>query len=211
MSAKRDFLCLLVMFFSLIDIHASWPGFLQKGNHPSITRTAWRELSPEAEVRFDFLVNRRNEIRSEMNMLDRLLEEKTAEQDQVILELKLAFAVAPDKSYRFDRSSNSLYLLPVPPQNGKSTTSVGAVPEGKLHQSLTESQTTDFLQLAEVRQQAQLAIQGLLILKQQKLKQWERVCDELENTFGIQRDRTYNYDKDKRMIYLLDSKTTISE
>jgi len=201
----RRIIC-LGLLFAAVESHAFWPW---SASETELNRVPHQILwSAENETRFHFLVNRRNEIHGELAMLERLSEEKRAEQEKIALELDLAFSVEPDKSYRFDRDGSALYILPVRPQHKDTADSDSDLPDEVLHQVLTESQVKDFLTLAQTRQQAQVVIQGLQILKEQKSGQWMDVCDQLEKEFGIERDRNYTYDKSKRIIYRLDSRTT---
>lgn len=194
------------MLFAAIDSHAFWPWSASEKELKKVPhQILW---SAEDETQLHYLVLRRNEIRTEIALLDRLSEEKQAEKDKIALEFDLAFSVEPDKSYRFDQSNSALYVIPVNPQRTESMDSDTDLPDEVLHQVLTESQKKDFLTLAQKRQHTQVALQGLQILKQQKLKQWQDVCSQLLDEFGIEPDQNYTYDKSKNMIYRLDSKKT---
>ena len=168
----------------------------------------------DEEPRFISLVNRRNEIHDVLSVLAKLQEEKSVEQKMIDDAFLKAFGIDPNKFYRFDRASRALHLLPSPPQNAGAAASGGNSPvadKGEFHKSLTEKQTQVFLRFVEARQQIQVAVQGIAVLNSQKIKQWNKVRDELQQVFGIQRDLDYSYDKETRMIYRIGSKSTVPE
>jgi len=202
---KIKIICLCVFFLGLLDSHAFWPWSSKPAETSEIGKIAWRELSIEEDDRFGDLVDSRRQIRDEITMLERLLEEMKTEQENINLQLKLVFSVDSDKSYRFDQTANKIYLVTMP---SPGTTTMGAPEEAvesqeSVHQELTATQGKYFSQLAERKMQNQIAIQGLLVLTRKKLNQWGSVCDELLRDFGIERDRDYHYDKEKRMVYQL--------
>jgi len=201
MIAKLNCLCVLVLFFSLADCQAGWLRFWDGSNPDHLAKTLWRDLSAEEEVKFEQLANRRSEIRAEITMLLRLIEEKHAENDSINLELKLAFGVSPDAAYRFDQTGKALYRMPARSKETDSLTASDASEGGVLHRVLSEKESAEFLKLVGVRQQNRIVLQGLEILNKQKLGQWERVCGELLREFNVQRDQNYHYDKEKRSLY----------
>jgi len=202
---KIKVICLCLFCLGVFESHAYWPWSGKKAEKNEITKIAWRELSVEEEERFCVLADSRRQIREEIAMLERLLEETKTDQKNINQKLKLVFSVDSDKSYRFDQTANTLYLVtpPAPAASGNASPANGHEGQEAVHKVLSAPQAKFFSQLAERKMQNQAAIQGLLVLTQRKLSQWGSVCDELLGEFGIERDRDYHYDKETRMVYQL--------
>lgn len=208
---KASVACSLFLALLLLGSH-SYKSFAstQQPTEGAI-RTEWRTLSGQEEDRFISLVQRRTNIREELAVLARLFDEKATEESKLDHALLARFSIAEDKSYRFDRKSRALYRVFTPARdnsNELADSDLDTANREVLHKTLTDAETRLFVRCVEAKDRIQVAVQGIRVLNNQKLKQWNKVQDDLLEAFGIQPDADYSYDKGTRTIYTIGIKSS---
>lgn len=164
-------------------------------------RQLHRSIEDEAQRQALFsLANQRTLREEELRVLERLLNEKAAELQRLDAGLEERFGVAPDKSYQYDEAENAIYELSGLEEaaEGRSDTSVTRT----LHRRLGDAAAAEsFLKQVGAKNITAAEIQYLRLIHKEKQLEVERVYTQLEERFGILRDKHYEYDAEEEALF----------
>jgi hypothetical protein len=157
----------------------------------------------DAAQQFLFSAARRDTVREEVRVLNRLLREKDAEQKLFGRQLQELFSVRPEGNYQYDAGSLTVFeMVSRAPAGAGATTNQSPVAERRVHLKLKDQAAAQqFLQLVAARQLTAEAHRSLQFMVREKQMEWEQQENGLRARYSISRDRGYQYDAASLTLY----------
>jgi len=144
------------------------------------------------------LFSQKQRSTQDMQVSARMLREKRAELAKFNEELREAFKVEPDKTYRFDPENRTLYQVARRTRADGTTQAAGE----RFHSRFKdETRIARFQRLIKLRQLTREQIASLSLLVKEKQIEIARVDEALSKGYSVSRDRRYRYNPEKRILY----------
>lgn len=181
-----------------------------RAGQPRVTRRFHLKITDKAvEKQLLQLFTAKNAAMEEIRVIRRMGEEKNREMAELSKGLQGAFSMDPERNYRYDAKSRTIYELVARP--GASVTNAVATEEDldvlfdrKLHRQLTsDDQVKQFARLAAAKKLAMDQIQSLQMLIREKQLELDKIEKMLGEKFSMVRDRNYQYDTKTMKLYEL--------
>ena len=155
------------------------------------------ELTRKVHIRFDddadakqFIALAANKMKSaeDAQFVAQLFKETEAQRQSVLTALHSQYGIEPDRDYRYDSSSRTIYALSA--HGSKKAQGVGSV-----HRRLTDAAAAkQFVGLAARRQELSRQLVGLQRLYEEKMSALKQANQQLVDSYQIKADRQYQYE-----------------